>query len=78
MGSRIDAGHLGDFELAAARVVARLTGERVVLQGDNSAPGMVDLRIDNKDKPPGLDGLRTSVWLGVSLLAVTGDLRITM
>ncbi|MGW3858394.1 hypothetical protein [Micromonospora arida] len=39
----------GDFEGAAARVVARLTGEYVVLQDDGSADGMPDLRIEYRD-----------------------------
>jgi len=33
----------------AARVVARLTGETVTLQDDNSVDGMPDLRIDYGD-----------------------------
>ncbi|MET9275508.1 hypothetical protein [Kribbella sp. NPDC003557] len=50
--ARMEKGHLGDVELAAARVVARFTGERVVVQDDNSRAGMVDLRIDYADRPP--------------------------
>jgi len=41
----------GDFEAMAARVVARLTGERVVIQDDNSVQGMADLRIEYADRP---------------------------
>jgi hypothetical protein len=47
-----ERSHLGDFEMAAARVVARLTGERVVLQDDNTRPGMPDLRIEFTDRSP--------------------------
>jgi hypothetical protein len=42
----------GDFEGMAARVVARLTGERVVIQDDGSKPGMPDIRIDYATQPP--------------------------
>jgi hypothetical protein len=41
----------GDFEYMAARVVARLTGERVVIQDDNSVRGMADLRIEYGGRP---------------------------
>jgi len=41
----------GDFEYMAARVVARLTGERVVIQDDNSVQGMADVRIEYPDRP---------------------------
>ncbi|MGH3754813.1 MAG: hypothetical protein ACRDRP_19360 [Pseudonocardiaceae bacterium] len=41
---------VGDFEQQAARVIARLTGEHVILQDDNSRPSMVDIRIER----PGL------------------------
>jgi hypothetical protein len=47
------AGHGGDFEGAAARVVARFTGEHVVLQDDNSRQGMVDIEIRYRDRAPG-------------------------
>lgn len=43
------SSYVGDFEGAAARVVARLTGEYVVLQDDGSAHGMADLRIVYQD-----------------------------
>lgn len=47
-------GHpFGDFEWKAGRVVARLTGERVVLQDDGSQPGMADIRIDYARRPVG-------------------------
>lgn len=39
----------GDFEGAAARVVARLTGEYVVLQDNGSSDGMPDLLIEYRD-----------------------------
>lgn len=42
---------VGDFEGMAARVVARLTGERVVIQDDGSRPAMPDIRIDYATKP---------------------------
>ncbi|MGW0393359.1 hypothetical protein ACWDYJ_21155 [Streptomyces sp. NPDC003042] len=35
-----------DFEGAAGRAIARLSGETVVIQDDNSVDGMPDLRID--------------------------------
>lgn len=50
--SRQEKSHLGDFEWAAGRVIARFSGERVVIQDDNSRPGMVDLRIESDDRPP--------------------------
>lgn len=46
MRSRAERSALGDFEFAAARVVARCTGHRVVIQDDNSVDGMVDIRIE--------------------------------
>lgn len=46
MRSHAARGQLSDIELAAARVVARSTGQRVVLQDGNSAPSVVDLRIE--------------------------------
>lgn len=42
-------GPFGDFEYAAARVVARFTGDHVVIQDDNSSDGMPDLRIEHGD-----------------------------
>jgi hypothetical protein len=42
---------VGDFEGMAARVVARLTGERVIVQDDGSEPSMPDIRIDYGTKP---------------------------
>jgi len=38
-----------DFEQAAARVVARFTGERVVLQDDNKLARTTDLRVECED-----------------------------
>ncbi|MFD5673008.1 hypothetical protein [Streptomyces sp. NPDC127040] len=38
-----------DFEGVAGRVIARLTGETVVIQDDNSVNGMPDLRIEYAD-----------------------------
>ena len=46
---RAAADILSDVEGMAARVVARLTGETVTLQDDNSVDGMPDLRIDYAD-----------------------------
>ena len=43
---RLEQSYFGDFEAQAGRVVARLTGERVLLQDDGSEDTMVDLRID--------------------------------
>jgi hypothetical protein len=45
-------GPVGDFEGMAARVVARLTGENVVIQDDGSKPAMPDIRIDYNSKLP--------------------------
>lgn len=42
---RLRRGPLGDFESAAARVVARFTAERVILQDDGSQNGMADIRL---------------------------------
>lgn len=53
--------HTGDFELAAARVVARLTGEQVVLQDDNSDDGMVDVRIEYAGREPGYVEIVTDI-----------------
>jgi hypothetical protein len=47
--ARVSSTILGDVELLAARVIARLTGETVTLQDDNSVDGMPDLRIDYAD-----------------------------
>lgn len=43
---RARRGYLGDVEWSAARVVARLTGERVYLQDDGSQGAMADMRIE--------------------------------
>jgi hypothetical protein len=40
---------LGDVEHVAARVVARLAGETVTIQDDNSVDGLPDIRIDYRD-----------------------------
>lgn len=48
---RAAQGSIGDFEGMAARVVARLTGERVVIQDDGSRPAMPDFRIEYAAKP---------------------------
>lgn len=50
--TRMAPGPTGDFEGMAARVVARLTGERVVIQDDGSRPAMPDIRIDYAVQPP--------------------------
>jgi hypothetical protein len=50
--ARLAAGPVGDFEGMAARVVARLTGERVAVQDDGSEPSMPDIRIDQQGRPP--------------------------
>lgn len=44
-------GPVGDFEGMAARVIARLTGERVIIQDDGSKPSMPDIRIEYAAKP---------------------------
>ena len=52
---------VGDFEAAAARVVARLTGEPVALQDDGSQSSMPDIRIDYRDRPAAF----VEVWTDV-------------
>lgn len=49
--ARLREKAVDDFELAAGRVVARLTDEAVVLQDDGSQPSMADIRIDYADRP---------------------------
>ncbi len=55
---------MGDFEYAAARVVARLTGEQVTLQDDGSRDGMVDIRVDYADRPSGYVEVWTEIEPG--------------
>jgi hypothetical protein len=57
-------GPVGDFESAAARVVARLTGERVILQDDGSRDSMVDIRIEYTDRDPGYVEVLTDIGEG--------------
>jgi hypothetical protein len=73
-----ERSHLGDFEMAAARVVARLTGERVVLQDDNTRSGMPDLRIELTDRPPAFVEVVTDIDREYSALvqAVRGHQEI--
>jgi hypothetical protein len=52
---------IGDFESAAARVVARLTAARVFLQNDGSQSGMVDIRVEY----PGRPAAYVEVWTDV-------------
>jgi hypothetical protein len=47
------SGTIGDFEAMAARVVARLTGHKVILQDDGSSEGMPDIRIEYPDGSKG-------------------------
>ena len=42
---------VGDFEMRAARVIARSTGVRVVLQDDGSQRSIPDIRIEYTDRP---------------------------
>jgi len=46
---RLQRSYFGDFEFMAGRVVARLTGDRVVLQDDGSERAMPDVRIERAD-----------------------------
>jgi hypothetical protein len=46
--ARAQASYFGDVEFKVARVVARLTGARVVLQDDGSQDAMPDLRIEGQ------------------------------
>jgi hypothetical protein len=48
---RAAKGPVGDFEGMAARVVARLTGEKVIIQDDGSRSAMPDIRIEYAAKP---------------------------
>lgn len=52
---------VGDFEYMAARVVARLFAERVILQDDGSRPGMPDICIEYAGQPPGY----VEVWTDI-------------
>lgn len=45
--------YTGDFEGSAARVIAGVTGEHVIIQDDGSHDSMPDLRIDYAQRPPG-------------------------
>lgn len=63
----------GDFEWSAARVVARLTGDRVVLQDDNSEPSMPDLRIDYSDGRCGY--IEAVVDIDRAYAALQGEIR---
>ena len=47
--ARAERGPVGDLELSAGRVVARLTGKRVYVQDDGISDGMVDIRIEYAD-----------------------------
>jgi hypothetical protein len=51
--SRDAASVVGDIEYLAGRVVARLTGEHVVIQDNGSSDSMPDIRIDYTDRPAG-------------------------
>ncbi len=51
--SRYAASVVGDVEYLAGRVVARLTGEHVVIQDNGSSDSMPDIRIDYADRPAG-------------------------
>jgi hypothetical protein len=62
--ARLNKGSLGDFECLAARVVARLTGERVILEDDGSRDGMNDIRIEYADRRPGYVEVWTDIERG--------------
>lgn len=55
------ASVLGDFEAKAARVVARLTGEEVTIQDDNTHDGMPDIRINYTDGRTGFVEVVTDI-----------------
>lgn len=65
------ASILGDVEQMAARVVARLTGEEVTLQDDNSVEGMPDIRIDYKDGRIGYVEVTTDIDQGYAEMTST-------
>jgi hypothetical protein len=73
MRTRAEQSHLGDFEWDAGRVVARSTGERVVIQDDNSVAGMADLRIDYADRPAAY--VEVVVDIDPAYSAMTADVR---
>jgi hypothetical protein len=55
------ASVVDDVERLAGRVVARLTGEHVVIQDNGSSDSMPDLRIDYTDRPAGY----VEVWADI-------------
>jgi len=59
--ARQQASYFGDVEFTAARVVARLTGKRVVLQDNGSKPSMPDLRIESRPGPAAYG----EIWIDV-------------
>lgn len=54
IASRAATGPYGDVEFGAARILARSTGARVILQDDNSAARTPDLRIEYSDGRTGV------------------------
>ena len=59
--ARLQGTPVGDFESMAARVVARLTGELVILQDDGSRASMPDICIEYTGRPPGY----VEVWTDI-------------
>lgn len=66
--ARAERGPVGDLELKAGRVVARLTGQRVYLQDDGSSNGMVDMRIEYPDRAPAYVEVTTDIEDGYAAM----------
>ncbi|WP_433051123.1 hypothetical protein [Dactylosporangium sp. CS-033363] len=71
--ARASASYVGDFELAAARVIARLTGELVILQDDNSKRRMADIQIAYAGRTPGY--AEVTLDLDESYAAMASEVR---
>lgn len=62
--AKLAGGVTADFEYSAARVIARLTGERVILQDDGSQDRMADIRIEYADGRRGYAEVWTDIQPG--------------
>jgi hypothetical protein len=66
--ARAERGPVGDLELTAGRIVARLTGQRVYLQDDGSSDGMVDVRIEYANREPAYLEVTTDIEHGYAAM----------
>lgn len=57
----LQKGPVGDVEYTAGRVIARLTGQSVILQDDGSQEMMPDIRIEYAGRPPGFVEVVTDI-----------------